>query len=88
MIDVHTHITMETNFDPYIELTQTDAKEAINGVVNAKTTLLAGFTSIRNVGAGGYTDVDLRDAVDAGQVPGPHMQVSRAGAGDYWRPLR
>jgi len=76
LIDVHTHITMDTNFDPYHELTSTDAKEAINGVVNARTTLMAGFTSIRNVGAGGYTDVDLRDAVDAGQVPGPHMQVS------------
>ena len=76
LIDVHTHITMNTEFDPYKELTNTDAKEAINGVVNARTTLLAGFTSIRNVGAGGYTDVDLRDAVNAGQVIGPHMQVS------------
>jgi imidazolonepropionase-like amidohydrolase len=45
-------------------------------VVNARTTLLAGVTSVRNVGAGGYTDVDLRDAIDAGQVPGPHMQSS------------
>jgi len=76
LIDVHTHITSNPDFDPYKELTNTDAKEAINGVVNAKTTLLAGFTSIRNVGAGGYTDVDLRDAVNAGQAPGPHMQVS------------
>jgi imidazolonepropionase-like amidohydrolase len=76
LIDVHTHITMNTEFDPYKELTSTDAKEAINGVVNARTTLLAGFTSIRNVGAGGFTDVDLRDAVNAGQVMGPHMQVS------------
>lgn len=76
LIDVHTHITMDTNFDPYHELTFTAAKEAITGVVNARTTLLAGFTSVRNVGAGGYTDVDLRDAIDAGQVAGPHMQVS------------
>jgi imidazolonepropionase-like amidohydrolase len=76
LIDVHTHITGNPEFDPYKELTNTDAKEAINGVVNARTTLLAGFTSIRNVGAGGYTDVDLRDAVNAGQVIGPHMQVS------------
>jgi imidazolonepropionase-like amidohydrolase len=76
LIDVHTHLTMNPDFDPYRELTSTDAKEAINGVVNARTTLLAGFTSVRNVGAGGYTDVDLRDAVDSGQVPGPHMQVS------------
>jgi imidazolonepropionase-like amidohydrolase len=76
LIDVHTHITMATDFDPYHELTMTDAKAAILGVVNAKTTLMAGFTSIRNVGADDYTDVDLRDSVDAGLVPGPHMQVS------------
>ena len=76
LIDVHTHITSNPEFDPYKDLAGTDAKEAIDGVVNARTTLMAGFTTIRNVGAGGYTDVDLRDAVDAGEVPGPHMQVS------------
>ena len=76
LIDVHTHITFTPDFDPYRELTSTDAKEAINGVVNARTTLLAGFTSIRNVGAGGFTDVDLRDAINSGQVAGPHMLVS------------
>ena len=76
LIDVHTHITMNTEFDPYQELINTDAKEAINGVVNARTTLLAGFTSIRNVGAGGYTDIDLRDAINTGQVIGPHIQAS------------
>jgi imidazolonepropionase-like amidohydrolase len=76
LIDVHTHLTMNTDFDPYHELTSTDAKEAINGVVNARTTLMAGFTSARNVGASGYTDVDLRDAINSGQVPGPHLLVS------------
>jgi len=76
LIDVHTHLTMNADFDPYLELTTTDAKEAINGVANARTTLMAGITSVRNVGAGGYTDVDLRDAINAGQVPGPHMLVS------------
>jgi imidazolonepropionase-like amidohydrolase len=68
LIDVHTHLTMNTDFDPYLELTSTSAKQAINGVVNARTTLMAGFTSVR--------DVDLRDAINAGQIPGPHMQVS------------
>lgn len=76
MIDVHTHLTMNPDFDPYRELTSTSAKEAINGVVNARTTLMAGFTSVRNVGANGFVDVDLRDAINAGQVPGPHMLVS------------
>jgi imidazolonepropionase-like amidohydrolase len=76
LIDVHTHITNDTNFDPYHELTFTTAKEAITGVANARTTLLAGITSVRNVGAAGYTDVDLRDAINEGLVPGPHMLVS------------
>src|SRR6516225_7879497 len=76
LIDVHTHLTGNPDFDPYRELISTDAKEAINGVVNARTTLMAGFTSVRNVGASGYTDVDLRDAINEGQIPGPHMMVS------------
>jgi imidazolonepropionase-like amidohydrolase len=76
LIDVHTHLTGATNFDPYFELTMTPAKEAIIGVENAKTTLEAGFTSVRNVGANGFTDVALRDEINAGHIPGPHMMVS------------
>ena len=76
LIDVHTHLTMNTDFDPFREVTSTSAKEAINGVANARTTLMAGVTTVRNVGAYGFVDVDLRDAINAGQVPGPHMQVS------------
>jgi imidazolonepropionase-like amidohydrolase len=76
LIDVHTHLTSNPDFDPYRELIQTDAKDAINGVVNARTTLMAGITTVRNVGASGFVDVDLRDAINAGQVIGPHMLVS------------
>lgn len=76
LIDVHTHLTYDTNFDPYHELIKTEAKEAINGVANARITLLAGITSVRNVGTDSYADVDLRDAINSGQVPGPHMMVS------------
>jgi imidazolonepropionase-like amidohydrolase len=46
------------------------------GVANAKKTLLAGFTSVRNVGAGAFTDVALRNAIDRGEVEGPRMQAS------------
>jgi imidazolonepropionase-like amidohydrolase len=76
LIDVHTHLTMANNFDPYWELSMTPAKEAIIGVENAKVTLEAGFTTVRNVGANDYTDVALRDEINAGHIPGPHMQVS------------
>jgi len=76
LMDVHTHLTMNPDFDPFREVTSTNAKEAINGVVNARKTLMAGFTTARNVGAGGFVDVDLRDAINAGQVAGPHLLVS------------
>jgi len=76
LIDVHTHITMANNFDPFFELSMTPAKEAIIGVENAKVTLESGFTTVRNVGANDFADVALRDEIDAGHVPGPHMQVS------------
>jgi imidazolonepropionase-like amidohydrolase len=76
LIDVHTHLTGETNFDPYHELSTSVAKSALVGARNAKVTLEAGFTTVRNVGADGYADVDLRDAINEGLVVGPHMQVS------------
>ncbi len=76
LIDVHTHLTMANNFDPFFELTMTPGKEAIIGVENAKITLEAGFTTVRNVGANGFTDVALRDEINEGHIPGPHMQVS------------
>src|SRR5580698_1504886 len=76
LIDVHTHLTMDTNFDPYHELSTSVAKSALIGAHNAKITLEAGFTSVRNVGASGYADVDLRDSINADLIVGPHMQVS------------
>jgi imidazolonepropionase-like amidohydrolase len=76
MIDAHTHLTGNPEFDPYVELTTTPIKEALNGVRNANATLMAGFTTVRNVGAGGYSDVALRDEINAGHFPGPHMLVS------------
>jgi imidazolonepropionase-like amidohydrolase len=76
LIDVHTHLTMDTNFDPYHEVSTSIAKSALIGARNAKVTLQAGFTSVRNVGAEGYADVDLRDAINEELIEGPHMQVS------------
>jgi imidazolonepropionase-like amidohydrolase len=75
LIDAHTHITFTPNFG-YSRLGISVPREALNGARNAKVTLEAGFTTIRNVGATGYSDVALRDAVNAGDVPGPRMLVS------------
>jgi imidazolonepropionase-like amidohydrolase len=75
LIDAHTHITDDPNFG-YQELGISVPKEALIGAKNARITLEAGFTTVRNVGARSYTDVALRDAINEGMLPGPHMIVS------------
>ena len=76
LIDVHVHLTHNASDHGYRALGISVPREATIGVKNARLTLMAGFTSVRNVGAQGFTDVAVRDAVDAGDVPGPRMQVS------------
>jgi imidazolonepropionase-like amidohydrolase len=51
-------------------------REALIGARNARVTLEAGFTTVRNVAAHGYADIALRDAINAGDVPGPRMLAS------------
>src|SRR5271169_7150509 len=75
LIDAHTHITYTPNFG-YSRLGVSVPRQALNGARNARVTLNAGFTTIRNVGATDFTDVALRDAINAGDVPGPRMLVS------------
>ena len=76
LADTHTHLTGYSTDFGYESLTITPTDEAIRGVVNARKTLLAGFTAARNLGASGYSDVSLRNAIDSGAVPGPRLQVS------------
>lgn len=81
LIDLHTHLTdkVGTHWEEVL-ITTTPAQAALYGAANALTTLRAGFTTVRDMGpTWSYTDVDLRDAIDAGVIPGPRMQV----AGNY-----
>jgi imidazolonepropionase-like amidohydrolase len=75
LIDAHTHLTFDPNFG-YQELGISIPKEALIGAKNARITLEAGFTTVRNVGARGYTDIALRDAINEGMVPGPRILAS------------
>jgi len=75
LIDAHTHLTFDPQFG-YESLGISIPRETLIGAKNARVTLQAGFTTVRNVGASGYTDVALRDAINAGDVPGPRMLVS------------
>jgi len=76
LIDVHTHLTGDPSASGYQGLGISVPREALTGAKNARLTVRAGFTTVRNVGASGYTDVALRDAIDAGDVQGPRMMVS------------
>ena len=76
LIDAHTHLTFDVNQIGYQVLGISVPREALTGAKNARMTLEAGFTTVRNVGARGYSDVALRDAINDGDVPGPRMLVS------------
>jgi imidazolonepropionase-like amidohydrolase len=73
-IDTHVHLTSEIEGDWTLRPAREGAAdEALRGVPNARKTLLAGFTTVRNVGAGGFSDIALMKAVDNGEVDGPRI---------------
>ncbi len=76
LMDMHTHVVGHLDNYFFANYFQSPHRATIGGVVNAEKTLLAGFTTIRNVGAPDFQDVALRDAIDAGEIPGPRMAVS------------
>lgn len=76
LIDTHTHVTSDPALPPYYGYGLSHPRIALKGAANAKATLLAGVTTIRDVGAVGYTDIALRDAINDGDIPGPRMLAS------------
>ena len=90
LIDLHTHLISEEGVHWEDELLRsTPPRSALSGARNARVTLLAGFTTCRDMGTSWpYVDVALRDAIERGWVPGPRLQVAGAyvsttgGAGD------
>lgn len=76
LIDAHTHITSDPTLPPFYGYGMSVPRIALKGATYAKRTLLAGITTIRDVGAVGYSDVAVRDAINDGEIPGPRMLVS------------
>jgi imidazolonepropionase-like amidohydrolase len=76
LIDMHTHLTFDLNSLGYSGLGISTAREALHGARNAKRTLEAGFTTVRNLGAFDYSDIALRDAINDGDVIGPRIVAS------------
>jgi imidazolonepropionase-like amidohydrolase len=76
LIDAHTHLLDDPTDNGYEGLGISTPRATVIGVKNARLTIQAGFTTVRNVNAPGYGDVALRDGINAGEVEGPRMLVS------------
>jgi imidazolonepropionase-like amidohydrolase len=79
-IDAHTHLSDEFNpdynGDALLSLQRPISEKAIRATANARKTVMAGFTTVRDVGSSDFIDVGLRNSINAGYVPGPRMLVS------------
>ena len=81
-MDLHTHLTAEIEGNwATRDVTETPADAALRGVPNARKTLLAGFTTVRDLGAPGGADVSLMHAIDAGRMIGPRIVPAREAIG-------
>jgi imidazolonepropionase-like amidohydrolase len=73
LIDMHVHLTSDPRLSGYRHLEFTDNFWTVVGVANAKRTLEAGFTTVRNVGSANYDDVALKQGIERGYIPGPRI---------------
>lgn len=74
LIDAHTHLTFETSPSGYTDQFRWNTADyAIRSTVYAQRTLLAGFTTVRNLGDGNNESIALRNAINAGIIPGPRI---------------
>ena len=77
LIDAHVHLCFEPCADPFAALArESDARTALKAAAYAERTLRAGVTIMRDMGGKNYVDLDLRDAISAGEYLGPHMLAS------------
>ncbi|WP_088330868.1 amidohydrolase family protein [Lacimicrobium sp. SS2-24] len=73
LMDMHVHLNSDAKLHGYKRLAQSLPRKTLTGVSNARTTLQSGFTTVRNVGAPGYADIALRDAIAEGELSGPRI---------------
>jgi imidazolonepropionase-like amidohydrolase len=80
LMDAHTHLSGEAsndwNRDELDQFKKEIAERAVESTEHARRTLMAGFTSVRDLGSDHFIDVGLRNAIDGGKVPGPRMLVA------------
>mgnify|MGYP000713242993 FL=1 len=73
LMDMHVHLTKDAEDNFLAAKGNSVPRQTVKAVKNAEKTLMAGFTTVRNLGAKGYSVIGLRDGIDAGEVPGPRI---------------
>jgi imidazolonepropionase-like amidohydrolase len=73
LIDMHVHLTSDAHYSGYRSLAFTDNFWTVVGTANARRTLEAGFTTVRNVGSQNFDDVALKQAIELGYISGPRI---------------
>lgn len=73
LIDLHVHLDSDPTYGGYTRLQFGDRFRSMLAVPQAKRTLMAGFTTVRNLGSDAWNDVGLRQAIDEGKIPGPRI---------------
>jgi imidazolonepropionase-like amidohydrolase len=73
LIDMHVHLSSDPHYSGYRRLAFTDNFWTVVGVANAKKTLEAGFTTVRNVGSANFDDVAIKQGIEQGLIPGPRI---------------
>lgn len=81
LIDMHVHLDSDPSYGGYTGLQFGDRFWSVLQVKHAKETLEAGFTTVRNVGSSDWNDVGLRQAIDAGKLPGPRLVTATTSFG-------
>jgi len=76
LIDAHVHLTSDASVQGHARLGRATVRQALYGVEAARKTVEAGFTTIRNLGAPGFADIALMEAIEAGEFSGPRMRVA------------
>jgi imidazolonepropionase-like amidohydrolase len=75
-MDMHVHLTGDAETPFFARMSYSVPRQTVVGVKNARKTLMAGFTTVRNVGAAGYSVIAIRDGVNAGEVDGPRIYAT------------
>ncbi len=73
LMDMHVHLTSDAQDNFLASRGNSIPRQTVKAVKNANLTLMAGFTTVRNLGASGYSVIGVRDGINAGEIPGPRI---------------